>query len=579
MILAWIIAIPLIGGLLAWLSGRWSREAPRWVSLIALAANLGLVVALWAQNANEIGAIGQDPWLEELSLTWIPQVGISFYLAIDGLSLLLVALTAFVGIMALLSSWNEPHGRDGFFNFNVMWTLGAIIGVFLALDLVLFFFFWEIMLIPAYFLFLWGHERRYYAAFKFFIFTQLSGLLMLLSIVGLYFAHGQATGNFTFNYNELLGTALEPGLATWLMLGFFVGFAVKLGVVPFHSWLPDAYTHSPIAGTIILSALMAKTAGYGLIRFLVPLFPDAAMAFTPVALTLAVVGILYGAVLAISQMVLKRLVAYSSISHMAFVLLGVFAWNELALQGAIMAMVAHGIATGALFFLIGALQQRVDTRDLTRMGGLWVAAPRMGGLTMLFVLASVGLPGMANFIGEFLILVGTFQVNVLAAVLAALGIVLSAVYGLRLVHLVYQGPRPAAEPLADLSLREGSVMAAMVVVIVWLGLFPQPVLNTADQALRNLQLRGGQVAVSQQGEPSRQPALDALRLVLLRHPRGIPSHPSDIPSHPRDLISHPSESGDPGPWPPADSRLRGDDGSTEMHSISGQTPLGHGGNR
>jgi hypothetical protein len=191
---------------------------------------------------------------------------------------------------------------------------------------------------------------------------------------------------------------------------------------------------------------------------------------------------------------------------------------------------------------------------------------------MLFVLASVGLPGMANFIGEFLILVGTFQVNVLAAVLAALGIVLSAVYGLRLVHLVYQGPRPAAEPLADLSLREGSVMAAMVVVIVWLGLFPQPVLNTADQALRNLQLRGGQAAVSQQGEPSRQPALDALRLVLLRHP-------SDILSHPSDLISPPSESGDPGPWPPADSRLRGDDGSTEMHSISGQTPLGHGGNR
>jgi NADH-quinone oxidoreductase subunit M len=244
------------------------------------------------------------------------------------------------------------------------------------------------------------------------------------------------------------------------------------------------------------------------------------MAFTPVALTLAVIGILYGAVLAISQMDLKRLVAYSSVSHMAFVLLGVFAWNQLALQGAIMAMIAHGVATGALFFLIGALEQRVGTRDLTRMGGLWVAAPRLGGLTMLFVIASVGLPGMANFIGEFLILVGTFQVNVLAAALAALGIVLSAVYGLRLVHLVYQGPRPAAEPMADLNLREGSVMAAMVVVIVWLGLYPQPVLNTADQALRNLQLRGGQAAASEQVEPPRAETALALTIAnsaLLGH--------------------------------------------------------------
>lgn len=487
MILLWIIAIPLIGGLLAWMSSRWSRETPRWIALSALVTDLGVIVLFWLTNARRVSAAGQGPWLAELNLSWVPQLGISFYLAIDGLSLLMVALTAFVGIMAVLSSWNEPQAGSGMYNFNLLWVLGVIIGVFLALDLILFFFFWELMLVPMYFLFLWGYERRYYAAVKFFIFTQLSGLLMLLSIVGLYFAHEQTTGTSTFNYNQLLGTTIDPGLATWLMLGFFIAFAVKLPVVPLHSWLPDAYVHSPTAGTIVLSALMAKTAGYGFIRFVVPLFPDAAFAFAPVALALAVIGILYGAVLAISQVDLKRLVAYSSVSHMGFVLLGVFAWNQLALQGAIMEMVAHGIATGALFFLVGALQERLETRDISRMGGLWAAAPKLGGVTMLFLLASIGLPGLGNFVAEFLILVGVFQVNVLAAALAALGIVLSAVYGLRLIHRTYQGPYEAERRPVDLNWREGTIMAVMIAAIVWLGLFPQPVLNTADQTLRNLQ--------------------------------------------------------------------------------------------
>ncbi|MHB1415942.1 MAG: complex I subunit 4 family protein, partial [Chloroflexota bacterium] len=489
MILIWLVVIPLLAGLLAWATGFSSRW-PRWISLAGLLADLALVLTIWAPNFATAGVLTgfgyTATWIVELNLNWIPSLGIGFRLAMDGLSLVLVALTCFLGILAIFASWREVDRRVGLFHLCIMWVLAGIIGVFLAVDLFLFYFFWEMMLVPTYFLFFWGYERRLYAAVKFFLFTQISGLFMLLAILGLYFAHGQSTGTFSFAYADLLNTSLSGSLAFLFMLGFFFAFAVKLPVVPLHTWLPPAYTESPTAATVILAGIMAKTGGYGLLRFLVPLFPDAAFAFAPAAMALGVVGILYGGILAFSQTDLKRLIAYSSISHMGFVILGIFAWNELALQGAVMVMVAHGVSTGALFIIAGQLQERTGTRDLARLGGLWSTVPRLGGVTLLFVLATLGLPGLGNFVGEFLVLVGTFRVSIAFASVAALGVVLAVIYALRLLQRVYHGPNPADWRLADLSWRESAVIGVLVFAILGLGLYPQPVLNTVNQGLNNL---------------------------------------------------------------------------------------------
>jgi len=484
MILVAIIVILLIAGLLAWISSRWSTELPRWISLAAAVVDLLLTGRIWFATASS----GPNEWLEEVKWSWIPRFGIHFHLAIDGLGLLMVMLTLFLGIMSVLASWTEIRERVGFFHFNLMWVLAGIAGVFLSLDLFLFYFAWELMLIPMYFLIiLWGHERRIYAGMKFFLFTQLSGLLMLIAILALYFAHYQATGVLTFDYSDLLRTTLAPGTELWIMLGFFIAFAVKLPVVPLHTWLPDAHTEAPTAGSVILAGLLLKTGAYGLMRFVVPLFPGAAHAFTPVALVLAVIGIVYGAVMAFSQTDLKRLVAYTSVSHLGFVLLGIFAGNPLALQGAVMTMICHGLSTGGLFISVGGLQQRIHTRDIGRMGGLWAVAPRLSAVALFFSLASLGLPGLGDFIGEFLVLLGTYEVSISITAIASLGVLASTFYALRMVQRAFQGPNTGGWQLSDLTIREGVVMAVMIAGLLWLGFYPQPVLETFTPAMSRLQ--------------------------------------------------------------------------------------------
>ena len=498
MILVWLILIPLIGGLLAWLLDRVDDRWPRWLSLIAITVDLVLALVLWAQYPDRVAFTGGGLWLDEINVEWIPPLGIGFHLAMDGLNLLLVMLTAFLGMVSVAASWTEIKERVGFFHFNLMWSLAGIIGVFLSLDLFLFYFFWELMLVPMYFLIaLWGHENRLYAAVKFFIFTQLSGLLMLAAILGLYFIHARGTGIYTFDYTQLLGTSMDPAKEMLLMLGFVVAFLVKLPAVPFHTWLPDAHTEAPTAGSVILAGLLLKTGAYGLLRFAVPLFPRAALDFGPVAMVLAVIGILYGAVLAFAQTDLKRLVAYTSVSHMGFVLLGVFAWNELALQGVVIQIICHGISTGALFIIVGALQERLHTRDLDRMGGLWTAAPRMGGVGLFFGLASLGLPGLGNFVGEFLVLVGTYKVSIPMTVIAAMGLVAATIYSLWMIQRAFFGPKREDLKVPDLRAREMTVMALMIVSIVWIGLYPQPLLDTARQSLNHLRQN---VVAMQKGE-------------------------------------------------------------------------------
>ncbi len=484
MILIWLIAILLAGGILAWLTARWSVQAPRWISLLAIGVDLVLAVCIWAAGASS----GTKLWLDEVDWNWVPGFGIHFHLAVDGLSLLMLVLTLFLGIMAVLCSWTEIREKVGFFHFNLMWVLAGIAGVFLAVDLFLFYFAWELMLVPMYFLIvIWGHERRVYAAVKFFLFTQCSGLLMLIAILALYFIHHQATGVYTFEYSELLGTHIGSGVELWIMLGFFVAFAVKLPVVPLHTWLPDAHTEAPTAGSVILAGLLLKTGAYGLLRFVIPLFPHAAHEFAPVAMVLAVIGIIYGAVMAFSQTDLKRLVAYTSVSHLGFVLLGIFSWNPLALQGAIMTMICHGLSTGGLFVLVGGLQERIHTRDLASMGGLWAVAPRLSGAALFFSLASLGLPGMGDFIGELLVLLGSYRISVPITVIASLGILTSTFYALRMVQFAFHGPNTHAWQLSDLTPREVLMMATMIVGLLWLGLYPQPVFNTFGPALYNLQ--------------------------------------------------------------------------------------------
>jgi len=488
MMLALLIGVLFLGGLLAWLGDRWGQSWPRWIALIALGVDLALALALWGRNAGRLGVSGEPAWLTELRWGWIPSWGISLHLALDGLSLLLVLLTLFLGILSVGCSWTEIRERVGFFHFNLLWVLAGILGVFLAMDLFLFYFCWEMMLVPMYLLIaIWGHEHRIYAAIKFFLFTQLSGLLMLVAILGLVFVHQRATGIISFDYADLLGSAMEPSTAMWLFLGFAVAFAVKLPAVPLHTWLPDAHTEAPTAGSVILAGLLLKTGAYGLLRFALPLFPGPARTLAPVAMALGVLGILYGALLAFAQTDVKRLVAYTSVSHLGFVLLGIFAGSALALQGAVMQMLCHGISTGALFILVGALQERIHTRDLTRMGGLWAVAPRMGGVAMVFALASLGLPGLGNFVAEFLTLVGSYQASRTLTVLATLGLVGATVYALALIQRAFHGSNTGAWRLPDLSFRDLAILTALIVAIVWLGLYPQPVLDAAGPTLQGLQ--------------------------------------------------------------------------------------------
>ncbi|MCZ6888929.1 MAG: NADH-quinone oxidoreductase subunit M [Gammaproteobacteria bacterium] len=476
------IGLLLGGGVLAWVSERINPNAPRWIGLVTFAAAGAWLLGVWLGTPD--GATGYA----SQTISWIPRFGINVDLAMDGLSLMLVALTLFLGIIAIVSSWSEVEENTGFFQFNILWVMAGVVGVFTAFDLFLFFFCWEVMLIPMYFLIaIWGHENKSYAAMKFFLFTQISGLLMLFAILALVYFNYAATGVITFSYDALLGAELDDDIEFYLMLGFFVAFLVKLPGVPFHTWLPDAHTQAPTAGSVILAGILLKTGAYGMIRFVVPLFPEAAQDFGWTAMLLGTISIIYGGYMAYSQSDFKRLVAYSSVAHMGFVLLGVFAFNELGTQGAIVTMIAHGFSTAALFMMAGALQQRLHTREMSQMGGLWVRAPRMGAMAMFFVIASVGMPGLGNFIGEFLVLFGAFQTDVVLTAVAALGLVVAAVYGLSLMQRTFQGtPNPEIATMPDFGFREMSVMILMLIALVWIGVYPQHVLDMSAPVVQAL---------------------------------------------------------------------------------------------
>ncbi len=481
-----LILIPILAAPFAWMAQQQSRSAPRWITLGALSID-GLLALLLGAGDHATQTSGHGAWLVESDISWIPRWGISLHLGLDGLSLILIILTAFIGVVATMASWTEIQTRIGLFHCNVLLALGGVIGVFLAIDLFLFFFFWELMLVPMYLLIvIWGHAERRHASFKFFLFTQAGSLVLLVAIVALALLHQQATGQPSFDYADLMELTLSSDMARWLMLAFLIGFLVKLPAPPFHTWLPDTYTQAPTGATIILAGILAKTGAYGLLRFTIPLFPEAMLDFTPIVMGLGVVGILYAALLACAQTDIKRLVAYSSISHMGFILLGTFAGTELALQGVVMQMVAHGLSTGGLFLLAGALEERYQTREMGQMGGLWSVTPRLATMALFFACASLGLPGMANFVGEFLILFGSYATQPIMIILASLGMVMASIYSLGMMQRTFFGRQQDTRSVPDLSNVAFGTVLCIAILQIWLGLYPKAVLSMTQPVMNQL---------------------------------------------------------------------------------------------
>ena len=489
MIALWILLLPAIGALLAWAVGRLVPGAARFVAASVLLIDATLLGAFWAQQGGD--AAPGSIWLAEWSASWIPQLGIRFSLGLDGLALLMSLMACAAGAAALLG-YPGDRADEGAHSALLLATITGVLGVFLSTDLMLFFMFYEVMLVPAYVLIIrWGSGDRQRAAMRFFVFTQAGGLLMLISIVGLHVTHLSETGEHSFDYAALIDTPMTGPIEMLLLLGFVLAFAVKLPMVPFHTWQPQAYACAPTETSILLSALMAKTAGFGLLRFAIPLFPDAAERLAPWALATGVVTVLYASWLAYGQRDLKRAIAYSSAGHLGYVVLGAFALNDLARSGAVLQMFCHGLSVAGLFLVAGHIERRAGTRDLDALGGLWGVAPRMGGIGLVFLLATLGLPGLGNFVGEFLILAGVFQEYPAIGAIAAAGAVVSAAYSLRMMQRIFFGPRDAGIKIADLPARTLAVCGALIAALMWTGLRPGTLLDAVNPPASTQELDSG----------------------------------------------------------------------------------------
>jgi NADH-quinone oxidoreductase subunit M len=475
-----IIFLPLFGSLLA-LGFNRKPMLCRWTSLWVSLVDLVLVVLLFTLNLQgQSGPTGK--WLLAEDHLWIESLGVHYSLGLDGISLMLVLLTAFLTVLCILVSWKEIHTGVGTFHFFILLMETSILGVFLATDLFLFYLFWEIQIIPMFFLIgIWGHEGRIYATVKFILFTLAGSLFMLLALIGLYLVHGKQTGQYTFSLYQLTQTALGPSAEFWLYAAFLLAFAIKIPVFPVHTWLPDAHTQAPTAGSVILAGLLLKTGAYALLRFGFPLFPVAARLSMPLLLVLGLIGLFYAAWIALAQKDLKRLVAYSSIGHMGVIVIGIAVWNTVTLSGAALQMINHGLTTSALFILVGMLDERVHTREIAHLGGFWKKMPTFSAFFLFFAMASLGLPGLNNFVGEFLILVGTIKTWPLVTWFGFAGLVFTVIYVLSLVQkTVFEETRNQQikeQALADITFREALILAPLAVAVLMIGLHPQPVLN------------------------------------------------------------------------------------------------------
>jgi len=485
-----LVVLPLIGGLLVLLLGKGRDHLVKQVALGVAVATFMASISLWT-GFDQTQAGFQ--FVERYS--WLPDFGISYHVGLDGITLWLVLLTTFLTPIALLCSWESVDQRVREFSFFMLLLEAAMIGVFVSLDLFLFYVFWDAMLIPMYFLIgIWGYEQRLYAAIKFMLYTMAGSVLMLLAIIWIAYYHQVVHGVISFDLQDLYALDIPAGTQTWLFLAFTVAFAIKVPLFPFHTWLPDAHVQAPTAGSVILAGVMLKMGTYGLLRFSFPLFPEAALQFAPYIAILAVIGIVYGALVAMVQPDMKKLVAYSSVSHLGFVVLGLCAMNVNGVQGAVFQMLAHGVSTGGLFLIVGMLSERRHTKLIAEYGGLKAVMPKLVAMSMLIMLASIALPGMNGFVGEFLILIGSFARFPAFTAVAASGVILSAVYMLWMFQRVNFGPitNPKNKGLRDLSRREWAVIVPIVAMCIGMGVAPGVFLKPMEPAVTKIvqQVRG-----------------------------------------------------------------------------------------
>lgn len=503
-ILTTLTFLPLLGVLILLFMKREQGKAMKALTLAVTLANF--LISLLLLKDFDIAASGVQ-FVERYA--WISDYGISYFLGIDGLTLLLVLLTAFFTPICVLASWEDVQKSVREFLICLLFLETGMIGVFLSLDLFLFYVFWEVMLIPMVLLIgIWGNPaRRIYAAVKFFLYTMAGSVLMLVAILYLVFQHHAATGMISFSLFDLYGTVLPRSAQLWLFLAFSLAFAIKVPVFPFHTWLPDAHTEAPTVGSVLLAAVLLKMGAYGFLRFCLPLFPNAALDYGAMLfLTLGLIGILYGAWVCIVQQDLKRLIAFSSVSHLGFVMMGIFAFNDIAMKGAILQMINHGLSTGALFLIVGMIYERRHTRAIGEFGGLSRVMPALATLFLIVTLSSIGLPGLNGFVGEFLILQGTFLNYRIFAILGASGVIFAAVYMLWMFQRVMYGEvtRPENAVLKDLSRREWAVLLPVLFFIFWIGLYPAPFLRTTeasvDALLRQVEEKYERVAMAEKQE-------------------------------------------------------------------------------
>ena len=491
-ILTLIVFSPVLGAIVVQLLPQEPVRVPRIAAFVAALVPFALALVMLGRFDPAVGTLQ----LRE-QVRWIPQLGVDYAMGVDGFSLWLILLTTFLTPVVILAAWTDITDRVRLFMVFMLVLESAMLGALCATDLLLFFFFWEFMLIPmAFVIWLWGHGRRQYAATKFIIYTLAGSAFMLVGIIYLSLRHAKATGAPSFDITTLYGTPLTYTEQVWLFAAFTFAFMIKVPMVPFHTWLPDAHTEAPTGGSVDLAGVLLKMGAYAFLRFSIPMFPLAAQDAFPLVMVLAVIGIVYGALVAYPQPDMKRLVAYSSVSHMGFVMLGLYAFNLTGITGGVLQMVNHGLSTGALFILVGLIYDRTHTREISQYGGIWGTVPLWSAFFLVVTLSSIGLPGLNGFVGEFLILSGAFRAHPVAGAVGTLGIILGAVYMLTMYQRVAFGPvtHEANRSLADLNRREVFVAASMVLFMVWIGLYPRPFIEriepTVDVLLGRLERAG-----------------------------------------------------------------------------------------